>query len=234
MTWRRGIRGADFFISAIGPALSVYGRHSKVLRPDGSVVSVRDFLEIVRRESTRVALQQVLGGESLGIIDPVTQAYITWAWSYGKAPLDAGEAIALCLATGADLDELTRPHAVAEMVREKSKKVVKLRSVAARSREDEELGHGNGARATPLVDQLQHAAWLWGANRAADLAKYRAELGEPRWKALRVLGQAVAECLPEGDDDRRLVNGMLGSSVTAGTAAPVVAVQQQRLDLQGS
>jgi len=205
-----------------------------VLRPDGSVVSVRDFLEIVRRESTRVALQQVLGGESLGIIDPVTQAYITWAWSYGKAPLDAGEAIALCLATGADLDELTRPHAVAEMVREKSKKVVKLRSVAARSREDEELGHGNGARATPLVDQLQHAAWLWGANRAADLAKYRAELGEPRWKALRVLGQAVAECLPEGDDDRRLVNGMLGSSVTAGTAAPVVAVQQQRLDLQGS
>jgi adenine-specific DNA methylase len=232
--WRRGIRGADFFISAIGPALSVYGRHSKVLRPDGSEVTVRDFLDIVRRESTRVALQQVLGGESLGVIDPATQAYVTWAWSYGKAPLDAGEAIALCLATGADLDDLTRPHAVAEMVKEKSKKVVKLRGIAARAREDDELGHGNGARVTPLIDQLQHAAWLWGANRAADLAKYRAELGEPRWKALRVLGQAVAECLPEGDDDRRLVNGMLGSSVTAGTAAPVVAGQQQRLDLQES
>lgn len=230
--WRRGIRGADFFISAIGPALSVYGRHSKVLRPDGSEVTVRDFLDIVRRESTRVALQQVLGGESLGVIDPATQAYVTWAWSYGKAALDAGEAIALCLATGADLDDLTRPHAVAEMVREKSKKVVKLRSIVARAREDDELGHGNGARVTPLIDQLQHAAWLWGANRGADLAKYRAELGEPRWKALRVLGQAVAECLPEGDDDRRLVNGMLGSSVTAGAAAPVVAGTQARLEME--
>ncbi len=230
--WRRGIRGADFFISAIGPALAVYGRHTKVLRPDGTEVTVRDFLDIVRRESTRVALQQVLGGESLGDVDSVTQTYVTWAWSYGKASLDAGEAIALCLATGADLDEFTRPHSAAEMVKEKSKKVVKLRSIAARARDDDELGHGNGARVTPLIDQLQHAAWLWGANRTADLAKYRAELGEPRWKALRVLGQAVAECLPEGDDDRRLVNGMLGSSVTAGAGAPVVAGQQQRLDLQ--
>lgn len=229
--WRRGIRGADFFISAIGPALAVYGRHTKVLRPDGTEVTVRDFLDIVRRESTRVALQQVLGGESLGVIDSVTQTYVTWAWSHGKASLDAGEAIALCLATGADLDEFTRPHSAAEMVKEKSKKVVKLRSIAARAREDDELGHGNGARTTPLIDQLQHAAWLWGANRTADLAKYRAELGEPRWKALRVLSQAVAECLPEGDDDRRLVNGMLGSSVTAGAAAPVLSGTQARLEL---
>ena len=56
--WSKGIRGADFFISAIGPALSVFGRHARVLRPDGSEVSVRDFLDIVRRESTAVALEQ--------------------------------------------------------------------------------------------------------------------------------------------------------------------------------
>ena len=31
--WSQGIRGADFFISGIGPALSVFGRHSRVLRP---------------------------------------------------------------------------------------------------------------------------------------------------------------------------------------------------------
>ena len=39
--WGKGIRGADFFISAIGPALSVFGLHSRVLRPDGEAVSVR-------------------------------------------------------------------------------------------------------------------------------------------------------------------------------------------------
>ena len=93
--WSKGIRGADFFISAIGPALSVFGRHSRVLRPDGGEVSVRDFLDIVRRESTDVALEQVLSGADLGLVDPLTRQYVTWVWSYSRAPLDAGEAIAL-------------------------------------------------------------------------------------------------------------------------------------------
>ena len=63
----RGIRGADFFISAIGPALSVFGRHSSRAPSRRYVRStVRDFLDIVRRESTTVALEQVLHGADLG------------------------------------------------------------------------------------------------------------------------------------------------------------------------
>ena len=111
--WGKGIRGVDFFISAIGPALSVFGRHSRVLLPSGEQVSVRGFLDIVRRESTTVALEQVLHGANLGVIDQVTRQYVTWVWSYSRAPLEAGEAIALCLATGAAYDEMTRPNSIA-------------------------------------------------------------------------------------------------------------------------
>ena len=213
--WSKGIRGADFFISAIGPALSVFGRHARVLRPDGSEVSVRDFLDIVRRESTAVALEQVLQGADLGQVDPITRQYVTWVWSYSRAPLDAGEAIALCLATGAAYDEMTRPHSIAAEAREKSKKVVKLRTIRQRAIDDEDLGNGSPARPTPLVDQLQCAAWLWGQNMTDRLALYRGELGESRWSALRTLGQAVAECLPDGDEDRRIILGLLGSNVMA-------------------
>ena len=217
--WSKGIRGADFFISAIGPALSVFGRHGRVLRPDGTEVSVREFLDIVRRESTAVALEQVLHGADLGSVDSVTRQYVTWVWSYSRAPLDAGEAIALCLATGASYDEFTRPHSIAAEAREKSKKVVKLRTVRERAMDDEDLGAGAPARPTPLIDQLQHAAWLWSQNLTDRLAVYRGELGETRWPALRTLGQAVAECLPDGDEDRRIILGLLGSSVMA-TPAP--------------
>ena len=216
--WSKGIRGADFFISAIGPALSVFGRNSRVLRPDGSEVSVRDFLDIVRRESTAVALEQVLQGADLGQVDPITQQYVTWVWSYSRAPLDAGEAIALCLATGAAYDEMTRPHSIAAEAREKSKKVVRLRTIRQRAMDDEDLGYGSTARPTPLIDELQHAAWLWGENLTDRLASYRGELGETRWSALRTLGQAVAECLPDGDEDRRIILGLLGSSVMAAPA----------------
>ena len=213
--WGKGIRGADFFISAIGPALSVFGRHSRVLRPDGEIVSVRDFLDIVRRESTAVALEQVLQGADLGQVDPITRQYVTWVWSYSRAPLDSGEAIALCLATGAAYDEMTRTGSIAVEAREKSKKIVRLRTIRQRAMDDDDLGNGHAARPTPLIDQLQHAAWLWSQNVSNRLAAYRGQLGETRWSVMQTLGQAVAECLPDGDEDRRIVLGLLGSSIMA-------------------
>jgi hypothetical protein len=164
----------------------------------------------------------VLMGADLGIVDPVTRQYVTWVWSYSRAPLDAGETIALCLATGADYHEAVRPGAIAAEVKEKSKKLVKLRTIKERGQQDEDLGEDSPARPAPLVDQLQRAAYIWGLNRQEELARFRASLGETRWAALRTLGQAVAECLPDGDEDRRLINGLLGSSVMA-SAAPRVA-----------
>lgn len=217
--WNKGIRGADFFVSGIGPALSVFGRHGMVLRPDGSEVTVRDFLGLVRHESTHVALEQVLQGADLGAVDSPTQQYVTWVWSYSRAPLDAGEAIALCLATGAEYSEIVRSHAIAAEMKEKSKKVVKLRTIKERGEKDEELGLDQPARPAPLIDQLQRAAWLWGRNQTDILASYRAALGESRWAALRTLGNAVAGCLPDGDEDKRLILGVLSSSAM-GAAPP--------------
>ena len=199
-----------------------------MLRPDGAAVTVREFLDIVRRESTTVALEQVLHGADLGVIDPITRQYVTWVWSYSKAPLDSGEAIALCLATGATYDDMTRPHSIAAQGREKSKKMAKLRTIRERAMDDEDLGNGTPARPTPLIDQLQHAAWLWGQNRADALGTFKGSLGETRWAAMHTLGQAVAECLPDGDEDRRIINGLLGSNVM-GIAPPEADSPSQRL-----
>ena len=228
--WSKGIRGADFFISAIGPALSVFGRHRRVLHPDGTGVSVRDFLDLVRRESTTVALEQVLHGADLGVIDPITRQYVTWVWSYSRASLDAGETLALCLATGASFDDLTRERSIVSTAREKSKKVVKLRTIAERAREDEDFGKGTAARSAPLIDELQRAAWLWGQNQTQQLAAYRGALGETRWAGLLTLGQAVADCLPDGDEDRRIILGLLGATVRGITPPPASA--QLRFEME--
>lgn len=222
--WSQGIRGADFFISAIGPGLSVFGRYARVLNPDGSTVNVRDFLDRVRRESTTVALEQVLQDADLGMVDPLTQQYVSWVWSYSRAALESGEALALCLATGTRLDDVTRDHSIAVTAKQRSKKVVKLRTIAERARDDDDLGGESSGRTVALIDQLQCAGWLWGQNQSDRLGKYRAALGESRWSALLTLGQAVASCLPEGDEDRRMVLGLLGATVRP-TEAPAPSPQ---------
>ena len=44
--WNAGIGGADFFISAIGPAVEVFGQYSKVERLSGEEVTVKELLEL--------------------------------------------------------------------------------------------------------------------------------------------------------------------------------------------
>jgi len=70
--WAAGIGGADFFMSAIGPGLSVYSCYARVERYDGTRVEVSDFLDLVRHElSSTIYLAAVLDphdGHRLGIV----------------------------------------------------------------------------------------------------------------------------------------------------------------------
>jgi putative DNA methylase len=43
--WSQGIRGADFFMSAIGPAVEVFGRHKRVLKLSGDEVTIGELLD---------------------------------------------------------------------------------------------------------------------------------------------------------------------------------------------
>ena len=58
--WNQGIRGADFFISAIGPALSVFGKYERVTKLSGEEVTVGQFLDEVRSLVTGYALTKIL------------------------------------------------------------------------------------------------------------------------------------------------------------------------------
>ncbi len=83
--WSQGIRGADFFISAIGPALSVFGKYERVTKLSGEEVSVGQFLDEVRSLVTGYALMKILKTTHTGSIDPESRFYVVWKWSYGDA-----------------------------------------------------------------------------------------------------------------------------------------------------
>jgi len=100
--WDAGIRGADFFISAIGPSVGVFGRFRKVMRPDGREVSVGELLDEVRTIVTSFALERL----GLSRLDEPTRFYVLYRWAYGGDELEFDEANKLAKSVGAELDRL--------------------------------------------------------------------------------------------------------------------------------
>ena len=57
--WKAGLRGADFFISAIGPATAAFSRYTRVETLGGEAVTVSTLLQWVQEEVADYALGRV-------------------------------------------------------------------------------------------------------------------------------------------------------------------------------
>ena len=77
--WTQGIRGADFFISAIGPAVEVFGRYSRVFKLSGEAVGVAELLDLVQESVADYTLSRVLNGRyQMGAVDAPTRFYVMY------------------------------------------------------------------------------------------------------------------------------------------------------------
>ena len=168
--WDMGIRGADFFISAIGPAVGVFGRYRKVMRPDGRPVEVGDLLDEVRTLATQFALERL--GRDLGLVDAPTRFYVIWRWAYGGGELEFDEANKLAKSLGVELDELEHQRA---LVRRRGQAVAlpdfwrrlgdgRLSRYVRRTLEE-----GNFQQIA-IIDALHIALFLWRRGERRELA----------------------------------------------------------------
>jgi len=194
--WRMGIHGADFFMSAIGPAVEAFGKYAKVVKLSGETVSVQELLNFARRVTAEFAVRQILENGHLGAVDPETQFYLLWRWSYGQKNLEFDEARKLAQARGVDLELLSRKGLVRIQ-----RGITRLLPPEDRERWPE--------RPQTMIDALQLAAVLWMRGQEKELD----ELLENTYGHLEAfwqVAQAIAETLPEGNEERRLLHGLLG------------------------
>ncbi len=198
--WQAGIRGADFFMSAIGPGLEAFSRYAEVRRMDGTPVDVGAFLDEVRRIVLRFVLAKILGnGGREGSLDEPTQFALLALWSYGYE-LPSDEARKLAQSTGVEL------HALGSLVRVEGEKT-RLQKAKERAKRDPDFGLPRPGARVPVVDALQRAVLLLPKGRQA-LAEYLSAVDhlkdEPFWMA----AQAFAEVL-EGEDEGRALHELL-------------------------
>ncbi|MDW8185739.1 MAG: hypothetical protein RMM07_10860 [Anaerolineae bacterium] len=212
--WAAGIRGADFFISAIGPAVGVFGRYRQVMRPDGTVVTIAELLDETRSIVTEFALRQL----GLAALDLPTRFYVLYRWAYGGERLAFDDANKLAKGIGVELDELARTHG---LVRRQGNEVrvpifAERFEEAALQRMERALEAGE-APSRWTIDQVHLALWWWGKGERETLSKYLATLGvtnedHPFWRTAQALLE-VEQAQPNGalEKEVRALSQLLGS-----------------------
>jgi hypothetical protein len=111
-----GIRGPDFIWAALGPALQAYSEHPFVKKTGGGIMTVREFLDEVRKLVLQFSLGELPGfrelhretqgrGETVAL-DPVTQYYLLHRAYFGLQAAPAGACILYANACGKDETEL--------------------------------------------------------------------------------------------------------------------------------
>lgn len=201
--WAAGIGGADFFVSAIGPALSVFSRYAEVRYGSGQPVSVSNFLTLVRQAVVEHALEEALKGVDAGDVDRETQFALLWRWTYKHKAVETGAAQLLDKATGVELRELERSGLLARPDPQRmvllgpDERPDLLEGVLRRI----QMGRGS------LLDALHCACMLWKENRRDELM----ELLVAQNGAARQVAQALAELNDEGTEERKLLMSLLGA-----------------------
>lgn len=97
-----GVGPTDIQQAAIGPGIGIFTRHSAVLNPDGSEMSVREALKLINQ------VREELASEAQGDYDPPTRFAIDWFFVHGHRSSRSGEAITMANAIGLGLADLER------------------------------------------------------------------------------------------------------------------------------
>jgi len=111
--WEEGVSGADYFVSAIGSAIEIFGKYKKIMDYEGREISAREMLEYVREVVTDYAVRQILHNGIAEELSSLTRFYILWRWTYGEAKVHFDDARKLAQSTGVNLErEWNKVHKV--------------------------------------------------------------------------------------------------------------------------
>ena len=214
-----GLRGADYFVSAVGPAFEVFARHRSVTRLDGSEVSVGDLMELARKTVARHAMGRLLSTEALKLLDDQSLLYVSWRWAYLTVPIPDDEAIKLSRAFSVSLDDARLAGGMIHRAGKKFSLLGPHQRRELRIRPD-----------SPVIDFLHLAAQLWDSGRSGDVVDLLAWSGHGDAPGFWDLARVLSELLPEGERERTMYQSLTTSQERLSRQA---ADQANRVFAQG-
>ncbi len=202
--------GADYFVSAVGPAFEVFARYERVTRLSGEEVGVDEMMVLARQAVARHAARRLLGGESLSALDDRALLYLTWRWAYDGEAIPADEAYKLGRAFDVDMADLTRADGLVD----KSKTGDTFKLLGPQDRRNVKVTPG-----ASLVDVLHAACQMHDGGRRKELAELLGSTGAGTEPGFWALGSAIAQALPDGDRERTMLLGLTANRENLEAAA---------------
>ncbi|AEH51464.1 DUF1156 domain-containing protein [Pseudothermotoga thermarum] len=195
--WQEGVSGADFFISAIGASIEIFGRYKKVMDFEGNEIATSRLLEYVREVVTDYAVKQILHNGIASELSALTRFYILWRWTYGESKVEFDDARKLAQSTGIDIEKEWNKGFI-----RKVKEFIEV--LGPHERKLEELENSS-----ELIDVLHRVLICWKEGRKDEMKKVLAETGYGTKDVFYKVAQAISETLGNESKEKRLLDGFL-------------------------
>ncbi len=193
--WRLGLRGADFFLSSLGPAIEAFSKYEAVLdvKTDKSL-NIHEYLKFVDTILIKFTLSKTLN-KVYSSIDAETQFYLVWRASYKLSLLPYDEVWKFTHTLG--LDDSSLEGKIIIKVRVKSKTLYKCLETLDKKEKFLEK------KFTPssLIEALQHSGFLWSENSPfldEIINTYQEKYSDEFWH----VAQALSNIQPEANETR--------------------------------
>ncbi|MCH7560424.1 MAG: DUF1156 domain-containing protein, partial [Thaumarchaeota archaeon] len=195
--WREEIIGADFFISAIGSAIEVFGKYEKVVDDEDNEVPIIKLLNDTRKIVTDYAINKVIKGEFSEEISQMTRFYILWRWAYGEAKVPFDNALRMAQSTGIDIEREWNKGFII-----KEKEFIRVLGPDERTEKNIKESHD-------LIDSLHKTLLLWRKGNKETVDKFLEEKGLKNSEMFKRVAQAISESLPIESTEKKWIDGFL-------------------------
>lgn len=206
----------DQLMAAYGPAMEVYGRYSKILKPDGSQAGLDRYLTLARtavRDATALKLDEL----PLETFDAPTRFAVFWQRLYARTDVPKGEARFLAQADNLRLEDMRGPLLT------EGKSGFKLRLDAPEQTAERS--------STFEVARAMAAAWDKGATEAVATVMAQADRQPTDAHLWAVVGEIVRQ-LPPSDPVAKALTAVQRNAGTIGALVQRVATEQRETDDQ--
>ena len=81
-----GVVGADAIFACLGPALEIFSRYSRVEKPDGEQVTLKEYLEYVWAAVSKEAISMIFEGADTTGFEEDARLTAMWLWTLNPGP----------------------------------------------------------------------------------------------------------------------------------------------------